>query len=318
MLRYTSLGAAVFAFALIVWGGIVRIHNAGMTCPDWPRCRGVWFPNLSDSVFYEWTHRFGAPVLTLLIIATAIAAWRVRRELPAAWRASWFSVGLLAAQIVVGALTIKYANNPPSVAVHLGLGTLTFVSLLMVWVVSKPVVPATLTPVGGLLSLVVSRLSLSAALATFSAILAAGYMSASNAGLACTQFPLCTGWGPAETPLAQIHMAHRLLAYLALVLVVGLALATAWFAARGSTDPHAFRPLVQLSRLGLVLAFIQVGLGVAAIVSALEPVLRSVHQANGVLLFATLAVTTYLAYANVPVAAGDARAKAPFAPQRPA
>jgi heme A synthase len=289
-LRYTSVTAALFAFALVVWGGIVRINNAGMTCPDWPRCRGVWFPALNDSVVYEWTHRLGAPVLTLLIIATFIAAWRARRELPAAWRASWFSIGLLVAQVIVGALTIKYANNPPSVAAHLGLGILTFVSLLMVWFVSQGFAgerPAASGPY----AVTLSRLALSAAVATFCAILAAGYMSASNAGLACTQFPLCTGWGPAETLAQQIHMGHRLLAYLSFALIAALALMA----------PQA-RALRSLSRLALILVVIQVGLGAATIASGLEPVLRSVHQANGALLFATLVVLTYVSYAGVPEA----------------
>jgi heme A synthase len=300
-LRYTSVTAALFAFALVVWGGIVRINNAGMTCPDWPRCRGAWFPSLNDSVVYEWTHRLGAPVLTLLIIATFIAAWRVRRELPAAWRASWFSIGLLIAQVIVGGLTIKYINNPPSVAAHLGLGILTFVSLLMVWFMSWVLAPA--EPIApGPYATVLSRLALSAAIATFCAILAAGYMSASNAGLACTQFPLCTGWGPAETFAQQIHMGHRLLAYLSFVLIVALALL-----ARGSA-------FVSLSRLVLILAIIQVGLGAATIISGLEPVLRSVHQANGALLFAALVVLTYVAYARMP--AGDHAAPRPsLAPQ---
>jgi cytochrome c oxidase assembly protein subunit 15 len=302
-LRYTSAAAAVFAFALVVWGGIVRINNAGMTCPDWPRCRGAWFPSLNDSVIYEWTHRLGAPVLTLLIIATFVAAWRARRDVPIAWRASWFSMGLLVAQVVVGGLTIKYINNPPSVAAHLGLGILTFGSLLLVWFVSTrpPAAPLTAGPYAA----VASRLALSATIATFCAILAAGYMSASNAGLACTQFPLCTGWGPAETLAQQIHMGHRLLAYLSFALIAALAFVMPRVGAGA---------LLALSRLALVLGVLQIGLGAATIVSGLEPVLRSVHQANGALLLATLALLTYVAYASAP--AGEVAAQpAALAPQ---
>jgi len=314
-LRYTSATAALFAFALVVWGGIVRINNAGMTCPDWPRCRGVWFPSLNDAVVYEWTHRLGAPVLTLLILATFVAAWRARRELPLAWRASWFSMALLVAQVIVGGLTIKYVNNPPSVAAHLGLGILTFTSLLMVWFVAQA--PQAIEPAApGPNSLVLARLSLSAAIATLCAILAAGYMSASNAGLACTQFPLCTGWGPAETLAQQIHMGHRLLAYLSFALIAALALlAPRTIASARSADPAAAGSMLWLSRLALILAVVQVGLGVATIISGLEPVLRSVHQANGALLFATLVVLTYVAYARVPAVESVTRPPGALAPQ---
>jgi len=306
-LRYTSLGSALFAFALVVWGGIVRINGAGMTCPDWPRCRGAWFPALNDSVVYEWTHRLGAPILTLLIVATFIAAWQARRELPAAWRAAWYPAGLLVAQIIVGGLTIRYINNPPSVAAHLGLGILTFVSLLVVWYAASQPAGTTAPFDSPAASLSFSRLALSAAAVTFAAILAAGYMSASNDGLACTQFPLCNGWGAPQSLAQQIHMAHRLLAYaaFALVLVLGLI-------GMRSRDARTR----SLSALALVLAVVQIALGVATVMTALEPVLRSLHQANGALLFATLVILTYAAYAATAAPAGAGAADPAPAPQR--
>ena len=88
-LKITSVVAAAFAFALVVWGAIVRINGAGMTCPDWPKCRGAWLPNLNDPVVYEFSHRVGAPVLTLLIVATFALAFRYRRELPQVMRLAW-------------------------------------------------------------------------------------------------------------------------------------------------------------------------------------------------------------------------------------
>jgi heme A synthase len=309
-LRYTSLSAAIFAFALVIWGGIVRINGAGMTCPDWPRCRGVWFPALDGSVVYEWTHRFGAPILTLLIVATFIAAWRARDQRPAAWRASWFPAGLVVAQIIVGALTIKYINSPPSVAAHLGLGILTFVSLLVVlYAASGASSQSQAAFSSAAASTAFARLALSASLITLGAILAAGYMSASNAGLACTGLPLCNGWGPPQTLAQQIHMGHRLLAYLAFATVVVIAIAGA-----KSQAPR----IRTLSWTALALGVAQIGLGVATIASGLEPVLRSVHQANGAVLFATLVLLAYEAYA-VPAqetAPNIATHAAPAAPQR--
>ncbi len=308
-LRYTSLGSALFAFALVVWGGIVRINGAGMTCPDWPRCRGAWFPALNGSVVYEWTHRLGAPILTLLIIATFIAAWQARRELPISWRAAWYPAGLLVAQIIVGGLTIKFINNPPSVAAHLGLGILTFVSLLVVWYTTTQPAAAPTPFASPVESLSFSRLALSAAAVTFAAVMAAGYMSASNDGLACTQFPLCNGWGPPHSLAQQIHMAHRLLAYSAFALVIAVGLIGA-----RTRDPRTR----SLSLLALFVATVQVGLGVATVISGLEPVLRSLHQANGALLFAVLVILTYAAYAAIgkPAVAGDPAAGP--APQRAA
>jgi heme A synthase len=300
ILRYTSAVAAGFVFADVVWGGIVRINGAGMTCPDWPRCRGAWFPALDNQVALEWTHRFVAPVLTLLILATIVAAWRARRELPRAWRASWLSGGLLVAQIIVGALTIRYINNPPSVAAHLGLGILTFVSLLVVWYAALP--HAHDAPFTGPAALALSRLALSAAVITFFAILAAGYMSASNAGLACTGFPICNGWGPATTLAQQIHVGHRLLAYASFIAIA----AFAFTASRVSGAP---RDAVALAWTSLVLACLQVTLGAATVISGLAPALRSVHQANGALLFACVSLGTYALYATLTAQLPRARAE---------
>src|SRR5215472_7831675 len=132
MLRRVGLVSTIFAFALVVWGAIVRINGAGMTCPDWPRCRGVWFPALDPKVMYEYYHRVGAALLTIIVIATFLAAWLARTDAPAAFKASWVPLGLIVAQIIAGAVTIARNNDPPSVAVHLVLGFSTFVSLLMV------------------------------------------------------------------------------------------------------------------------------------------------------------------------------------------
>ncbi|HXM18937.1 MAG TPA: COX15/CtaA family protein [Candidatus Tumulicola sp.] len=292
-LRASAFGSAVFAFALVVWGGIVRINGAGMTCPDWPRCRGAWFPALNDSVFYEWTHRLGAPILTLLVLGTVVLAWRSRRELPAAYRASWVSFGLLVAQVLVGALTIKFANSPPSVAAHLALGIGTFVSLLVIGLLAGEASGAKAPALqGGQLSpaqLSFARLALVAGLFAFVAIIAGGYMSAAGAGIACTEFPFCHGWSGPVTSAEQVHMAHRLAAYatIAAVLIVLVA---------ATNSKVRSRAVVGTAWIAAILVVIQALLGALTVMTRLEPALRSLHQANGALLVAALVVLAYFAY----------------------
>lgn len=296
-LRASAFGSAVFAFALVVWGGIVRINGAGMTCPDWPRCRGAWFPALNDSVFYEWTHRLGAPILTLLVLGTVVLAWRSRRELPAAYRASWVSFGLLVAQVLVGALTIKFANSPASVAAHLALGIGTFVSLLVIGLFAgEPPgakAPALHEESAGSEDpaprLSFARLALVATIFAFVAIIAGGYMSAAGAGIACTEFPFCHGWSGALTTPEQVHMAHRLAAYATIVAVL-----IVFVAATNSKKQSS--AVVGTAWIAAVLVVIQALFGVLTVVTRLEPALRSLHQANGALLVASLVVLTYFAY----------------------
>ncbi len=289
LLRRVALVSTVFSFALVAWGAIVRINGAGMTCPDWPRCRGAWFPALDPKVVYEYYHRVGAAALTAIVVATWICALLARAELPAAWRASWVSIALIAAQVAAGAVTIVRGNDAPSVAVHLVLGFATFVSLLVVTIAAH-LPSTTLRPPGRQRAL--GALAAASAALCFIAVFAAGWMAASNDGLACTGLPLCGAVG-ALTPDQQIHMMHRFAAYATIV-----AVAAVWIVALRT--PGLARPVVIAAWCALALVLLQGVLGAAAVATRLAPVIRSWHEANGALLVASLVATAYLAYRAAP------------------
>ena len=292
-LRRVGIAGAAFAFLLVAWGAIVRINGAGMTCPDWPKCRGVWFPALDPQVVYEFSHRVGAGVLTLIVIATFAAAWAAREEAPSALRAAWVAVGMIVLQIVAGAVTIFRGNDPPSVAIHLVVGFATFATLLCVAVLAH-LAPTRPKPDDAAdVRLRISdagfaRLALASAALAFAAVFAAGYMSASNDGLACTGFPLCSGLHGAQTIDQQIHMGHRIAAYATVLAVV-----CTWAAA--VLTKRRQRGIVAASWVALALVALQAVLGVLAVVTRLEPVIRSWHEANGALLVGDLVVLTLLA-----------------------
>jgi heme A synthase len=289
-LRRVSLVSAIMAFALVVWGAVVRVNGAGMTCPDWPRCQGRWLPALDNPTFYEWSHRLGALAVTAIILATFVTAFAARREARSAFVVSCASLGLIVAQIAAGALTIVLRNNPPSVAIHLVLGFLTFISLLVVAVIASLTKPEDKTraailetPRG------FAILALFTTLLAFAAIFAAGLMSAANDGLACIGFQLCNGWSGAATDAQMVHMDHRFTAYAtAIAVIVTFAVAQACTWARRDTKA--------LSAIAFALVIVQAALGVTAVISRLNPLVRVAHEANGALLAGSLVLLTFSAF----------------------
>ena len=291
-LRRVSLASAALSFGLVVWGAVVRVNGAGMTCPDWPRCQGSWLPALDNPTVFEWSHRLGAIVVTAIIALTFVMAYRCRALVPGAFRAACVGIGLIAAQIVAGWLTIKFQNNPPTVALHLVIGFLTFTTLLIVAVIAYSAPAAQ----GQKQNKSLARLALASTIIAFVAVFAAGYMSAANDGLACIGFPLCNGLAGAVTPAQQIHMGHRFAAFATIAAVVAT-LVTAISTQRSRSD------ILAISWLAFALVILQGVLGTLTVIARLDPVLRVWHEANGALLTACLAVLTYLAYRPPGVAA---------------
>lgn len=141
-----AVAAAIAAYATVVVGGDVRSSGAGMACGEsWPICSGGVIPDLSNpAVAIEFAHRVIAATTSLLLLVTLILAFLWFR---AEWKLtslSVTSVGLLVAQVLLGALTVQSNLDPTIVTAHLALGTATFASALVLAVIS--LIPPTPKP----------------------------------------------------------------------------------------------------------------------------------------------------------------------------
>src|SRR6266849_8320204 len=135
--------AVVATYILIVLGGLVRSSGAGLACPDWPLCHGRLIPPSDPLVVIEWSHRFVAAIVSLLTVAVAISAWRLRsahkREIPGL---GLLALGLVAVQVGLGALTVRHELTAWIVVAHLGAAMGFFATLIVLAVTAMVRQPA--------------------------------------------------------------------------------------------------------------------------------------------------------------------------------
>jgi cytochrome c oxidase assembly protein subunit 15 len=117
----------VAVVALVVIGGATRVMEAGLACPDWPLCYGVFLPGrqMNLQVFLEWFHRLDAFLVGVtLLILFGLSVWKRRRL--AAWVpwATLVPLLLVALQGALGALTVTHLLAAPTVTAHLATALL--------------------------------------------------------------------------------------------------------------------------------------------------------------------------------------------------
>jgi heme A synthase len=132
-----SLFAALYTYALVVFGGIVRITGSGLGCgDDWPRCNGHWIPPFTFETLIEYTHRMLAAGIGLVVLAVFGYAFIHRREAGVTgpdglMRPLALAAALLVVQIALGAITVRM-ELPPEVTVLHFVTAMLFMAALIV------------------------------------------------------------------------------------------------------------------------------------------------------------------------------------------
>lgn len=293
-LRWTVIGASVLTYGLIVLGAFVRATDSGLSCPDWPTCYGHWVPLPSDvaavpgirytygQVMAEWVHRLVAGTfvgpLTLLIAVWAFLKRGQDSRLPVI---AGVALLLLLSQAALGGITVLDRNSPWSVALHLGNALLFLASLLLL--VERTARPEPRPTSQGFAWAVAATTA-----TAWLAMLSAAMTTKMGAALACATWPSCDGLLVPDLadPLIRIHFAHRTLAAVTAVAVLGLAVAS-----RGL--PPA---IGGLARLAAIVVACQVVLGALVIVWQVPLFTAVLHMAVGVLVFVLLTLLTWRSF----------------------
>ena len=307
-IRRAAYVALVTAFVHIVFGAIVRISGSGMGCGDnWPKCYGYWFPPFERmDLVIEVMHRYLASVV-LVMVAVLVAVVFHHRDSPstsgrgsvanAARGALWIT--LITA--LFGAVTVKTSNPAWATVVH-GLLAVSLLAMLIAAtmragglgaasvVQSSSAGPA--SPAGS--AKAVGGATSAAVLALLVVLLGGLTAKIPGAAVACAGFPLC-GDGSLGGGAQHVQLTHRILAYLLAAHLLSLPLR---FRKRGEPAP-----VQRAAWIGAGFALLQIVWAAWMVLGGFPGVVRSLHQATGILIWITAFSMLYLAR----IAAGRTR-----------
>jgi heme A synthase len=275
-LAWLTVGALALVMTL---GNIVSATGSGLGCPDWPLCHGRVIPPGGSQIWVEFRHRLAVPLFSALLVATAFVTWR-RAAAPALRRLAVALVGLLVMQIVLGGVTVLLGLSPLVSTVHLLTALSVLAGLMTICAVpeagrgaaeGEPSNSTTLSPEPQL-----ARFATVGLAVLLTQLALGGYVRHSGAGLACPDFPLCSGELFPGHWLGWVHWLHRWLGVLLLGFFLHLARASRRTALAGAGATVA------------ALAVAQVTLGILAVLLRLPIPVRATHAVVGYALWALL------------------------------
>ncbi|WP_148899356.1 COX15/CtaA family protein [Fodinibius salinus] len=138
----STVAATIF---LIFVGGLVRASGAGLGCPDWPKCFGMWMPPISPAelpnnydlsefnVFKTWTeyvNRLIGVIIGLLITVTFALSFRYRKDKPKVLYSSATAFVLVLVQGWLGGQVVLTGLREWLITLHMLLAMLIMVTLI--------------------------------------------------------------------------------------------------------------------------------------------------------------------------------------------
>ena len=287
-LKLISLTTALSVFALVALGGVVRVTESGLGCPDWPLCHGKLFPPLEFTAIVEYSHRFVASaIVSPLILFTGGIVWFGYRKERWLTIPSALALVLLIIQALLGGITVLQELPGEIVALHLAVAEALLACLVLITVVAfKGPLTGRLLRSDAQSPDQFPKLALISAGAVYFLILSGSYVTASGSTAACVTWPLCHGdVYPRGLPSA-IHMGHRYLALIVGVLVL-------YSVHLGFLGRDRSWDLRLLSMTVAALFMLQIVEGAATILFGFPIYMVALHLALGSAVWATIAATAF-------------------------
>jgi len=276
----------------VVFGAIVRITGSGMGCGDhWPKCHGSWFPpfNRTDLII-EVTHRYFAATLSVAIIALVVLAF-LRRKTPGVGgpggmlRAATLAAVLVVTAALFGAATVKLElGNKVVIVTHLAIA-MALLAVLVSAVMRAGGLGAAHASVGTASAKTWRGARVAVGLTFAVLVLGAFTAHLPGANSSCVGFPLCRG-SLVPDSTQHIQFTHRILAFLLFFHLLGLAIAVR---RRGESSL-----IIRAAAIAFGAVLAQIVVAAALVEMQLPPVMRSLHQGVGTLVWVAVVVLALL------------------------
>lgn len=141
----TAITTVIATLVLILVGGLVRAAGAGLGCPDWPQCFGMWIPPTSAAelpaeydaslfnpvhTWLEYINRLVGVLIGFLITLTFLFSFRYRKTDKVITIASGIAFVLVLVQGWLGGQVVRSGLSAGMITIHMILAMIIVNTLL--------------------------------------------------------------------------------------------------------------------------------------------------------------------------------------------
>lgn len=282
--RWLAVAATSAMLGVVLLNALLRADGRAACVGLWPLCESQWFAPLTRLDWVSIALRAFSVIAWPLLVGNALVAWRAYRKVRWVLWPAWVAFGLLVLQFLFGLLPAQ-----PWLAIGHNLLGLAALALLVVQATVMFQLKRNPRMGDSLIHFdAVSRVAGAAVLAAFVLLGVGAAMVLFGARDACPEWPTCEPTGP----LGWLSLAHRLLAVITGLLVLGSVI-LAWQLRRENASV-----LVAASLAGAFFAG-QGLISAANVLTGFPLRLNSLHAATAVAVWVAVVVLAVLAMQHV-------------------